>query len=110
MAGGTAQSATPAEKFDMTEPSSEGVRSARGCGAHGRIARRAETKFLTIIRSDNGKFFGFGESDVPSLDQMKGRFAQILPPEVPDDEMGLLAETMLKVKGVTPARREGSRR
>ena len=31
---------------------------------------------------------------------MEGRFAQILPPKVADDQMRLLAKTMLKVEGV----------
>ena len=61
-------------------------------------------KFLRIIRSANGKFFGFGESDAPGVDEMKGRFAQILPPKVPDDQMRLLVKTMLEVKGVAPAK------
>lgn len=55
--------------------------------------------FLPIIRSGNGKFFGFGESEAPGLDEMKGRFAQILPPKVPDEKMRLVARAMLKVKG-----------
>jgi len=54
------------------------------------------------IRSGNGKFFGFGDSNVPIFDQMEGRFAQILPPKIPDDKMRLLVKTMLEVKGITP--------
>ena len=57
-------------------------------------------KFLPIIRSGNGKFFGFGESEVPAMDKMKGRFAQLLPTNVPDAAMRDLAKVMLKVKGV----------
>ena len=57
-------------------------------------------KFLPIIRSGNGKFFGFGESEVPTMDKMKGRFAQLLPTKVPDAAMRDLARVMLKVKGV----------
>ena len=34
------------------------------------------------------------------MDKMEGRFAQILPPKLADDQMRLLAKTMLKVKGV----------
>ena len=56
-------------------------------------------KFLPIIRSGNGKFFGFGDSEVPGADEMKGRFAQILPSKVPDDAMRDLAKVMLKIKG-----------
>ena len=57
-------------------------------------------KFLPIIRSDNGKFFGFGESDAPSMDKMEGRFAQILSPKPPTKENRALAHAVLKVKGV----------
>ena len=57
-------------------------------------------RFLPIIRSDNGKFFGFGESEVPGADEMKGRFAQLLPTIIPDAAMRDLAKVMLKVKGV----------
>jgi hypothetical protein len=35
---------------------------------------------------------------------MEGRFVQILLPAAPNSEMRLLAQTMLKVKGVTPAK------
>jgi hypothetical protein len=57
-------------------------------------------KFLPIIRSDNRKFFGFGESNVPVMDKMEGRFAQILPPNTATTEHRALAKAMLKVKGV----------
>ena len=57
-------------------------------------------QFLPIIRSGNGKFFGFGESEVPEMDEMKGRFAQLLPTKIPDAAMCDLAKAMLKVKGV----------
>jgi hypothetical protein len=36
------------------------------------------------------------------MDQMTGRFAQILPTKVPDAAMRELAKVMLKVKGVAP--------
>ena len=41
------------------------------------LAARAKT-CLSFIRSGNGKFFGFGESEVPTMNEMKGRFAQLL--------------------------------
>jgi len=97
------KSAAPGEKLDMTEPPSEAFdrREAVVLLGESRDARRQ--KFLPIIRSDNGKFFGFGESDVPGMDEMKGRFAQILPPKVPDEAMRQVAKAMLKVKGVKVA-------
>jgi len=57
-------------------------------------------KLLPIIRSDNDKFFGFGESEAPTRDEMKGRFAQLLPTKIPDAALRDLAKAMLKVKGV----------
>ena len=42
---------------------------------------------------------------------MKGRFAQILPPKAVDDELQLVAEAMLTVKGIMTAKmRSGSKR
>ena len=32
-------------------------------------------EFLPIIRRDKGKFFGFDESEVLGVDELKGRFA-----------------------------------
>jgi hypothetical protein len=38
------------------------------------------------------------------MDEMKGRFAQILPAKVPDDAARLVAKAILKVKGVRSGR------
>ena len=38
------------------------------------------------------------------MDEMKGRFAQILSLKVPDEQTRLLANTMLHVKGITPVK------
>ncbi len=62
-------------------------------------------KFLPFIGSGNEKLSGFGESDGPTMDEMKGRFAQILPPKAPNDQLREVAKAMLKVKGVAPAMR-----
>ena len=105
------KTATPGEKMDMTEPPSEAFDRQEVIVLMGESHSGQKQKFLPIIRSGNGKFFGFGESDVPDgIDQMKGRFAQILPPKAVDDQMRLLAEAMLTVKGITPAKiRSGSK-
>jgi hypothetical protein len=86
------KTAKPGEALDLTEMPSE---------AFDREEDRAgqRQKFLPIIRSDNGKFFNLGESPMPAMDSMEGRFAQILSPKVPDAQTKLLAQTMLKVKG-----------
>ena len=93
------KAATPGEKLDMTEPPSEAFDRQELIVLMGESPTGHKQKFLPIIRSGNGKFFGFGESNLPGLDKMEGRFAQILPPKLPDDEMRELARTMLQVKG-----------
>jgi hypothetical protein len=57
-------------------------------------------KLLPIVRSDNGTFFGFGEGTLPAFDGMEGRFAQILPPNIPAEKERSLAKGILQVKGV----------
>jgi hypothetical protein len=104
--------AKPGETLDMTEPPSEAFDRQEVIVLMGESRDGLKQKFLPIIRSGNGKFFGFGESNVPDgIDEMKGRFAQILPPKAVDDELRLVAEAMLTVKGITPAKmRSGSKR
>jgi hypothetical protein len=92
--------AKPGEKFDETERPSEAIDRQEVVVLLGESHTGQKQKFLPIIRSDNGNFFGFGESDVPSMDEMKGRFAQLLPTKVPDEGIRLVAKAMLKVKCV----------
>jgi hypothetical protein len=95
-----AKFATPGEKFDEAEAPSEALDRREMIVLMGESHSGQKQKFLPIIRSGNGKFFGFGESEAPTMDEMKGRFAQLLPTKVPDAAMCDLALTMLKVKGV----------
>ena len=71
----------PGEKFDMTEAPSEAFDRQEVIVLMGESHGGQKQKFLPIIRNGNGKFFGLGESNTPSLDKMEGRFAQILPPK-----------------------------
>jgi hypothetical protein len=95
--------AKPGEKFDETERPSEAFDRQEVVVLVGESRAGLKQKFLPIVRSGNGKFFGFGESEPPSIDHMKGRFAQILPTKVVDAATRDLAKAMLKVKGVTRA-------
>jgi hypothetical protein len=97
------KSAKPGEELDMTEPPSEAFDRREVVVLMGESRAGQKQKFLPILRSGNGKFFGFGESDVPVMDEMKGRFAQILPPKMPDAELCEIAKAMMKVKGVKAA-------
>src|ERR1035437_9867732 len=98
------KTATPGEKMDMTEPPSEAFDRQEVIVLMGESRDDQKQKFLPIIRSGNGKFFNLGETTVPGMDNMTGRFAQILPPKVADAQMRLLAKNMLKVKGVKTAK------
>lgn len=110
------KSAAPGETLDMTERPPEAFDRREVVVLMGESRNGHKQKFLPIIRSDNGKFFDFGESDMPGLEKMEGRFAQILPPKVPDAQLREVAQAMLHVKGVTvgqatkPPRRPRGRR
>jgi hypothetical protein len=99
---------TPGEEFDMTEPPSEAFDRQEVIVLMGESHIGQKQKFLLIIRSGNGKFFGLGETTVPGMDRMEGRFAQILPPNNPDAQTRELAKVMLKVKGVNIAKASSS--
>ena len=95
-----AKFAKPDEKFDETEAPSEAIDRREVIVLMGESHTGQKQKFLPIIRSGNGKFFGFGEPDAPTIDEMKGRFAQLLPTKVPDDATRDLAKATLNVNGV----------
>jgi hypothetical protein len=92
--------AKPGEKFDVTEAPSEAFDRREFVVLMGESHDGQKQRFLPIIRSDNGKFFALGESETPDMDQMTGRFAQLLPTKVPDEGIREVAKAMLKVKGV----------
>lgn len=92
--------AKPGEQLDVTELPSEAIDRQEVVVLMGEDRSGHRQQFLQIIRSDNGKFFGFNEAEIPIADKVTGRFAQILPREAPDAEMQLLARTVLRVKGV----------
>jgi hypothetical protein len=98
--GAWMKTATPGEKMDMTEPPSEAFDRQEVIVLMGESHSGRKQKFLPIIRSGNGKFFNLGETTIPDMDKMEGRFAQILPPNVATVEHRALAQAMLKVKGV----------
>ena len=83
--------AKPDEKLDMTEMPSEAFDRQEAVVLMGEDRTGQKQKFLNIIRSGNGKFFGFNETETPGMDSMTGRFAQILSPKVPDEKMRLPA-------------------
>jgi hypothetical protein len=92
------KTAKPDQPLDMTEPPSEAFDREEVVVLMGEDRAGQRQQFLPIIRSGNGKFFNLGESTLPVMDNIEGRFAQILSPKIPDAQAKLLAQTMLKVK------------
>lgn len=60
------------------------------------------SKFLLIQRDANGRFTGFGNSNMPEFDSMEGRFAGILPPKAQTEENRKMARQLLLMMGVAP--------
>ena len=85
------------EKFDSSEAPSEAIDRQEHVVLMGESREGNRQRFLPIIRSGNGKFFGFGDPHEPGAD-MQGRFACILPPNEPDAATRQLAKVMLQVK------------
>ena len=98
------KSAGKDEKIDTTEMPSEAIDRQEVIVLMGDDRANQKQKFLPIIRSDNGKFFGLNDSETQVMDSMTGRFAQILSPKVPDEETQMLAKVMLQVKGAKTVR------
>lgn len=99
------------EDFDLTELPSEALDRKEIVMLLGESRDRHEQKCLPIIRSDNGNFFGLGEPETSSQDQMEGRFVRILPKNKSTPKQRLLARAQLKADSVKvykfgiPARR-----
>ena len=85
---------------DLTTPPSESpdreevVAIMAEC--HGRSAQR----FLFIQRDSFGRFIGFGTSLLPPIDEVQGRFAGLMPPKEPTDEMATAARNLLQAMGI----------
>lgn len=95
------KTAKPGEDLDPTEMPSEAFDRQECVVLMGESnAEGQKQQMLPIIRSDNHKFFGFGESAFSKLDKLAGRFSHLLPIRVPDEGMRTLALARLKAMGV----------
>ena len=57
-------------------------------------------RFLFIQRDSLGKFTDFGTSLLPQIQEVEGRFAGLLPPKEPTDEMAIAAKNLLQAMGI----------
>jgi hypothetical protein len=71
--------AAPGESLDIKERPSEAIDRKEVVLLIGEKQGYQKPKFLPIIRTDAGGFFGFGDSNLPEYDNFQGRFAGILP-------------------------------
>ena len=88
------------EQIDMTEPPSEAFDRQEVVVLMGESKIGQKQRILPIIRSGNGRFFGFKDTVMPQTDRFEGRFSQILSPNTPTDEHRLIAKAMLEMKGL----------
>ena len=89
----------PGENLDLTEPPSEAFDRQEVITLMGESRSGQKQKILGIVRNGNHKFFNLVDA-TPKCDSFGGRFAQILPPRDTRLEHRILAEAMLKIKGV----------
>ena len=94
-----AKFAQPGEKLDLGESPSERIDRREFVVLMGESKTQCRQRFLPIIRSGNGKFFGLGEAEESVSDQLEGRFAHLLPAKTPNAEMRRLANIMLQLRG-----------
>jgi hypothetical protein len=92
--------AKPGETLDMEAPS-EAFDRQEFVVVMGETQGRKTQRFLPIIRTDAGGFFGFGEFDASTFNGFEGRFAGMLPPKKPTREMREMTLAALTVMGIT---------
>lgn len=68
------------EPVDMTEAPAQAFDRQQVVVLMGESHTGHKQRFLQIIRSGNGQFFGLNEIPLPETERMNGRFAQILSP------------------------------
>jgi hypothetical protein len=90
------------EKLDMSVPPSKSPDRQEVITIIGETRQGHAQKVLTIERSDDGKFIGFGGNpDMEAQDvTIKGRFSQFLSHNVPDEEARELAKEVMKRIGL----------
>jgi hypothetical protein len=95
--------APPGGQLDTDTPPSEALDRREVVLLVGETFGQQTQKFLPILRTDAGDFFGFGEYDGPQGDSFQGRFAQLMPPRPPSAEDRALARRVLDAMGLTVA-------
>ena len=93
--------AKPDEALDMDTPPSEAFDREEFVVVMGETFGRKTQRFLPILRTDAGGFFGFGEFDASKFNGIEGRFAGMLPPKKATRETREMTKAVLAAMGVT---------
>ena len=93
--------AKPDEALDMDTPPSEAFDREEFVVVMGETFGRKTQRFLPILRTDAGGFFGFGEFDASKFNGIEGRFAGMLPPKKATRETREMTKAVLTAMGVT---------
>jgi hypothetical protein len=65
-------------------------------------ADATRTRILSFQRDGGGKFKGFGTGEFPQVEQVEGRFAQMMPPRPPSAEDRKMARHLLRTMRLDP--------
>ena len=87
------------QEVDLSVPPSQSPDREEVVLIAGESREGTANRFLFIQRDSSGKFAGFGTSLLPD-GKLEGRFAGLMPPKEPTDEMAATARNLLKVMGV----------
>ncbi len=102
--------AKPGDSLDTTIPPSQAPDHRELVVIMGEDRARQQQRFLPIVRDEAGKFVGFGEFEMPQIDQVIGRFAQFLAPAILSSEQCAQAEAILRNIGVESGFRHAASR
>lgn len=90
------------EKLDMTPPSESHERQEMVL-CIGESSGEHCSRFLPIVRLDNGKFWNLGDPHELGAESFQGRFTQLLPPKPPDAAAREMGKMLLKAMGAQVA-------
>jgi hypothetical protein len=90
--------------LDMSVPPSQSPDREEVVAIMAEGNHRASQRLLFIQRDSFGSFSGFGASLLPEVDHVEGRFAGLMPPKAPTDEMTATARNLLKTMGISVER------
>lgn len=76
---------------DVSRPPSQNREKEEVVTILGETRHSQAQKFLPILRTEQGKFMGFGECGEIKADKVEGRFTQFIPPIVPDEQIQKVA-------------------